>query len=91
MVSALDEHLPGVSRSRPEGGYFLWLDLQDGIDSSALLERATAAGVTFVAGRDFFPHAGGESSLRLAYSFVSCAEISDGIARLAACATSVPV
>ena len=91
MVSALDEHLPGVSRSRPEGGYFLWLDLQDGIDSSALLERATAAGVTFVAGRDFFPHAGGESSLRLAYSFVSPAEISDGIARLAACATSVPV
>ena len=31
MVSALDEHLPGVSRSRPEGGYFLWLDHEDGI------------------------------------------------------------
>ena len=92
MIAALDEHLPEAPRSRPEGGYFLWLDLPDGVDTAALLERATAAGVTFVAGRDFFPQgAGGESSLRLAYSFVSPAEISDGIARLAACAASVPV
>ena len=83
---------PLVPRSRPEGGYFLWLDLPDGVDTAALLERATEAGVTFVAGRDFFPQgAGGESSLRLAYSLVSPAEISDGIARLAACAASVPV
>jgi 2-aminoadipate transaminase len=92
MVAALDEHLPEAPRSRPEGGYFLWLDLPEGVDTAALLERATEAGVTFVAGRDFFPlGVGGESSLRLAYSFVSPAEISDGIARLAACAASVPV
>ena len=92
MVAALDEHLPDAPRSRPEGGYFLWLDLPEGVDSVALLERATEEGVTFVAGRDFFPPGhGGESSLRLAYSFVSPAEISDGIARLAACAASVPV
>ena len=93
MVAALDEHLPEAPRSSPEGGYFLWLDLPGGVDSAALLERATEAGVTFVAGRDFFPHGnGGESSLRLAYSFVSPTEISDGIGRLAACtAASVPV
>jgi 2-aminoadipate transaminase len=92
MVAALDEHLPDAPRSRPEGGYFLWLDLPEGVDSVALLERSTEEGVTFVAGRDFFPPGhGGESSLRLAYSFVSPAEISDGIARLAACAASVPV
>jgi 2-aminoadipate transaminase len=92
MVSALEEHLPDAPRSRPEGGYFLWLDLPDGVDSAALLERATSDGVTFVAGRDFFPRGGGgEASLRLAYSFVSPAEISDGIGRLAACAASVPV
>ena len=93
MVAALDEHFPGASRSQPEGGYFVWLDLPDAIDTAALLEQATEAGVTFVAGRDFFPDgAGGESSLRLAYSFVSPDEISDGVARLAAvAATSVPV
>ena len=54
---------------------------------------ATEAGVTFVAGRDFFPAGGGgESSVRLAYSFVSPEEISDGVARLAAvAAAAVPV
>jgi 2-aminoadipate transaminase len=92
MVAALDEHFPEAPRSRPEGGYFIWLDLPDGVDTAVLLERATEEGVTFVAGRDFFPQGGGgRSSLRLAYSFVSPAEISDGIARLAACAASVPV
>jgi DNA-binding transcriptional MocR family regulator len=94
MVAAVDEHFPGAPRSSPEGGYFLWLDLPDGVDAAALLGRATEKGVTFVAGRDFFPGgAGGESSLRLAYSYVSPAEISDGIARLARCAAaaSVPV
>jgi DNA-binding transcriptional MocR family regulator len=93
MVAAVDEHFPDAPRSRPEGGYFLWLDLPDGVDTAALLGRATEEGVTFVAGRDFFPSgAGGESSLRLAYSYVSPAEISDGIARLAQCAAaSVPV
>jgi 2-aminoadipate transaminase len=93
MLAALDEHFPGAQRSQPEGGYFVWLDLSDGIDAAALLEQATEAGVTFVAGRDFFPEsAGGESSLRLAYSFVSPAEISDGVGRLAAvAAASVPV
>jgi DNA-binding transcriptional MocR family regulator len=93
MVEAVDEHFPDAPRSNPEGGYFLWLDLPEGVDTAALLGRATEEGVTFVAGRDFFPGgAGGESSLRLAYSYVSPAEISDGIARLAECAAaSVPV
>ena len=92
MVEALDEHFAGASRSRPAGGYFLWLDLPESVDSTALLERATAAGVTFVAGRDFFPQGrGGASSIRLAYSFVSPAEISEGVALLASCAAAVPV
>jgi 2-aminoadipate transaminase len=93
MLAALDDHFADASRSSPEGGYFVWLDLPDGVDTAALLSSATEAGVTFVAGRDFFPQrGGGESSLRLAYSFVSPAEISDGIARLAQCAAaSVPV
>jgi 2-aminoadipate transaminase len=93
MIAALDEHFAGARRSSPEGGYFVWLDLAEGIDTAALLEQATEAGVTFVAGRDFFPagSSDGDSSLRLAFSFVSPAEISDGIGRLATVAASVPV
>src|SRR5262249_33272368 len=92
MSAALDEHFPDAVRSRPEGGYFVWLDLGD-VDTAALLERSTEAGVTFVAGRDFFPEAASvRTALRLAFSFVSPDEISDGIGRLATVASaSVPV
>jgi DNA-binding transcriptional MocR family regulator len=82
MLRALARELPEAQWSHPEGGYFLWLDLN--VDAADLLERATAAGVTFVKGADFFPAGGGgERSARLAYSFVSPDEIESGIARLA--------
>ena len=84
MLAALERHLAGgATWNRPEGGYFLWLELPIGADE--LLERATAFGVTFVKGSDFFPLGGrGAQSARLAYSFVSPAEIEDGIERLGA-------
>jgi 2-aminoadipate transaminase len=79
MLAALDRDLPGVRTTRPEGGYFLWLEL-DGADAAELLPRAEAAGVTFVQGTDF----GGEpGTLRLAFSFVSPDEIGEGVRRLA--------
>ena len=66
--------------SRPEGGYFLWLELE-GVDAGELLRRAEENGVTFVPGTDF----GGEpNTLRLAFSFVSPDEIAEGVSRLAA-------
>jgi 2-aminoadipate transaminase len=85
MLAALERELPdGAAWSRPEGGYFVWLDLPGGARAAELLERATAAGVTFVQGSDFFPGGrGGESSARLAYSFVSPPEIEEGVSRLA--------
>lgn len=83
MLAALERHFPPEARwSRPEGGYFLWLDLP--ADAAELLAEATGRGVTFVKGSDFFPPgAGGERSARLAYSYVSPSEIETGIARLA--------
>src|SRR5207247_1263985 len=87
MLGALGEELgDGARWSRPEGGYFVWLELADGSDAAELLVRAEAVGVTFVTGADFFPagSGGGRSSLRLAFSFVSTAEIADGLGRLAA-------
>jgi DNA-binding transcriptional MocR family regulator len=81
MLEALERDMPeGATWSRPEGGYFVWLDLPQAIPE---LARAEAAGVTFVAGTDFFADGSGAQSLRLAFSFVSPDEISDGVTRLA--------
>jgi DNA-binding transcriptional MocR family regulator len=85
MLAALDEALPdGASCSRPGGGYFVWVELPEPVSSADLLERAADVDVTFVRGSDFFPGgSGGANALRLAFSFVSPAEIAEGVARLA--------
>jgi DNA-binding transcriptional MocR family regulator len=81
MLEALERELPGARWSRPQGGYFVWLELPEGADAGALLERAAAAGVTFVPGADF---GGAPNTARLAFSFVSPDEIREGVRRLAA-------
>jgi DNA-binding transcriptional MocR family regulator len=84
MLETLETELGDrASWSRPEGGYFLWLDLP--VDATELLARAEAAGVTYVKGTDFFlPGEGGERSARLAFSYASPDEIREGVRRLAA-------
>jgi DNA-binding transcriptional MocR family regulator len=85
MLEALERELPaGITWSTPQGGYFLWADLGDGVDADDLLRRATEAGVTFVRGSDFFPGASqGASSARLAFSYESPERIAEGVAILA--------
>jgi DNA-binding transcriptional MocR family regulator len=85
MLDALAAELPPeASWNRPQGGYFLWLDLPPGVGAGALLARAEQTGVTFVKGSDFFAGPGGEESARLAFSFPPVAEIREGIRRLGA-------
>jgi 2-aminoadipate transaminase len=80
MLDALERGLSGRARwTEPEGGYFVWLELADDVDASELLSRARDAGVTFVPGSDF---GGPPNTVRLAFSFVSPAEIEEGVARL---------
>jgi 2-aminoadipate transaminase len=77
--------------TRPDGGYFVWLDLPSGPPSAELLPKAEAAGVSFVRGSDFYPGGrSGDRSLRLAFSFVSPDEISAGVALLASLLASDP-
>ena len=86
MLGALLRELPSAGWSVPEGGYFLWLELPGDVASAELGQRAAAAGVSFVAGTEFFGGRGGESALRLAYSYASPAEIDEGVTRLATAA-----
>jgi DNA-binding transcriptional MocR family regulator len=74
------EALRGVAEwTRPEGGYFLWLEQPH--DAAELLSRARAAGVAFVPGAAF---GGSPGSARLSFSWPSVGEICEGARRLAA-------
>jgi len=87
LLQALDEHFEGTGArwSRPEGGYFLWLELPEGADAVTLLAAAERRGVSFVPGPDFFPRGGGggHSAARLAFSFASPGQLGDAVSRLA--------
>jgi DNA-binding transcriptional MocR family regulator len=86
LLGALDEHLGGTGAawSRPEGGYFLWLELPRGKDVAELQRAAEDQGVTFVPGPDFFPRGGGgASAARLAFSFAAPSELVAAVERLA--------
>jgi DNA-binding transcriptional MocR family regulator len=93
LLESFEAELPeGSSWSQPQGGYFCWLDLPAETDAGALLVRAEKQGVTFVNGADFFPPGqGGASSARLAFSFVSVADVREGVARLAGLLRASPV
>ncbi len=82
LCEALRTSLPEARFVEPEGGYFLWVDLPPGTDVARLFEAAARRGVHFVKGADFVLD-GAESSLRLAYSGVTPAEIEEGVTRLA--------
>jgi 2-aminoadipate transaminase len=81
-ADALERHIPDARFVKPQGGYFLWVDLPEGCDVAALEAEALKRGVVFVKGTDFLIQ-GGESSLRIAYSAVPPDQIEEGIARVA--------
>jgi 2-aminoadipate transaminase len=88
MLEALERELAGRARwNRPDGGYFLWLELPESVDASELLRTASEAGVTFVPGADF---GGPPASARLAFSFVAPAQIDEGVRRLAKLVAATP-
>jgi 2-aminoadipate transaminase len=81
-AEALERHIPDATFVKPEGGYFLWVDLPEGSDVAALAARAEERGVVFIKGSDFLIE-GGDSSLRIAYSAVPPDQIEEAIARVA--------
>ena len=84
MLAALDRDFPDTaSWSRPQGGYFLWVDLPADVEVDKLFPVAAKKGVAVVKGSDFVLD-GGNHSLRLAYSAVSVDQIEEGVRRLAA-------
>jgi DNA-binding transcriptional MocR family regulator len=87
MMAAIARYVPaGALRfTRPQGGLYLWCRLAGGVSSRALLDRALAAGVAFIAGHAFYPDPAGESELRLCFSSVSPDATDEAVKRLAGC------
>jgi 2-aminoadipate transaminase len=85
MLAAIArEWPPDVHVAKPEGGFFVWARLPQGLSATALLAEAEKHGVTFVPGTHFYADGQGDDAFRLSFSFVPPAHIADGIARIGA-------
>lgn len=89
MMSALEHFMPpSATWTKPEGGFFSWLRLPEGIDATGLAQRALKSGVAVVPGEPFFPDGRGSNNVRVSFSRVDDELIDEGIQRLAALITS---
>ena len=91
MLRALEEELPPeASWSRPSGGLFVWATLPDYIDTTDLLALASDKHeVAFVPGRGAFLDGRGGNAMRLNYSGVPEATISEGVRRIGVAVTEM--
>ncbi|MDN5771762.1 MAG: PLP-dependent aminotransferase family protein [Microlunatus sp.] len=85
MQSALQEHLGDIATwTDPEGGFFLWVTLHNGVDTQQLFEIALAEGVAYIPGPAFSPDGNFHDALRLCFASTAPDRTREGIARLRA-------
>ena len=82
-ISALAEHMPSASWNVPDGGFYVWVKLPEGVDARAMLPRAVTERVAYVPGTAFFMHGQGADHLRLSYCYPTPERIREGVRRLA--------
>ena len=79
LLEALDEHMPEDTRwNEPEGGYQVWVELPEGVDTSELLPDAVAAGVLFAPGAQFNHDGRPSRHLRLTFAMADEAALRRG-------------
>ena len=81
-LSAMEEHLPQLETTRPDGGFYLWVTLPDGLDSKAMLPLAVKELVAYTPGTAFYGDGTGQNKLRICYSYPTPDRINLGIKRL---------
>jgi DNA-binding transcriptional MocR family regulator len=85
MLTALETHLPeGCTWTVPDGGFYVWLTVPEGVDSKAMLPRAVTARVAYASGTGFYADGLGSRQLRLSYCYPTPERIAEGVRRFAA-------
>jgi 2-aminoadipate transaminase len=80
MLSCMDKFFPqGVTWTRPEGGFFIWVTLPEGMNAREVLLKAIDRKVAFVDGAGFFVNGNGKNTARFAFSEASPEKIMRGI------------
>lgn len=83
LSNALRELLPDSVRFvEPDGGFFIWLEFEDRIDTDKLLAAARQHKVGFLPGIKFSGQNGLKSDARLSFAYFDVPELEEGARRL---------
>jgi DNA-binding transcriptional MocR family regulator len=94
MVQAIERHFPaGTKVSRPQGGYFLWLELPRHVDTLLLHQQALEHGISIAPGPIFSAKREFKHYLRLNFGHPDSQRVDAAMATLGALITeqSVPI
>jgi len=85
LCDALEEHAGGfLSFRRPEGGFYLWVELRRGLTAEALWRAGAEEGVWFPGGTSFFPDRTDPTGehIRLAFPYTTAPDLQEGARRI---------
>jgi DNA-binding transcriptional MocR family regulator len=82
MDAAIRKHLPDVEYSTPQGGFFFWLRLREGIEAAELRRNARTFKVDFRPGTLSSSRGGLKDYMRLCCVYYDEEQIEEGILRL---------
>jgi 2-aminoadipate transaminase len=80
----IDECEPYLRFQRPEGGFFIWLELAPGISAARTVQAAAEEGLICVAGDHFFLGDSGDRYIRIAFSTAPISAMPEAARRLRA-------
>jgi 2-aminoadipate transaminase len=84
-LTAMEQQLPaGCTWTKPDGGFYVWLTVPEGLDTKAMLPRAVTQRVAYVPGTAFYADSFGSRQMRLSYCYPTPERIREGVRRLAA-------
>ncbi|MDR1393410.1 MAG: PLP-dependent aminotransferase family protein [Bifidobacteriaceae bacterium] len=82
MTTSLAEHMAECSWTNPRGGFYTWVTVPEGINTKAMLPRATTELVAYVSGVAFFADGQGSRQMRLSFCYPTPERIREGVRRL---------
>mgnify|MGYP002441327107 CR=1 FL=1 len=82
MLEELSSFPEGTRYTAPEGGLFIFVEMPEGFDATALFHQAVESGVAYVPGTHFYPDGGHHNTLRLNFSNSTPQQIHEGMGKL---------
>lgn len=84
IQKSLKEYMPDeITWNEPKGGFYVWLKLPEGINSTDVFKESVKDGVVFVTGRTFDPQSKKDDCMRLSFSNMPKQDIEKGTRILA--------